>query len=103
MHDSIVRPYGGDFLVVIMLYCIVKSFSKTKPYSTGMAILVFAYVVEVSQYFHLVNRLGLQQSSLAKVIIGTSFAWTDLLAYTLGMCLTLLVERRRTRRRMQTK
>jgi hypothetical protein len=21
LHDSIIRPYGGDFLVVILLYC----------------------------------------------------------------------------------
>jgi hypothetical protein len=26
MHDAIIRPYGGDFLVVILIYCIVKSF-----------------------------------------------------------------------------
>ena len=26
LHDALIRPYGGDFLVVILLYCFVKSF-----------------------------------------------------------------------------
>ncbi|MBB5638747.1 glucan phosphoethanolaminetransferase (alkaline phosphatase superfamily) [Pedobacter cryoconitis] len=25
-HDQIIRPYAGDFLIVIFLYCLVMSF-----------------------------------------------------------------------------
>ena len=26
MHDAVIRPYGGDVLVVILLYCLIRSF-----------------------------------------------------------------------------
>lgn len=96
MHDSIIRPYGGDFLVVILLYCFVKSFLNTPVFHTAVSVLIFAYVLEVLQYFNLVKMLGLEQYSAARMMIGTQFAWTDLLAYTLGIGLVLWVELQRT-------
>jgi DNA integrity scanning protein DisA with diadenylate cyclase activity len=92
VHDDIIRPYGGDFLVVILLYCFVKSFLNTPIFKTAGCVLLFSYMVEASQYFHLTDLLSLQHSKIAKIILGTSFSFTDLLAYTLGILLVLLVE-----------
>jgi len=91
-HDSIIRPYGGDFLVVILTYCFVKSFINTPVIKTALGVLLFSYVVEVAQYFHLVTLLGMQHSKLAKIMLGTSFSFTDLLAYTLGIGSVIVVE-----------
>src|ERR1700733_7648635 len=82
MHDALIRPYGGDFLVVILLYCVVKSFANTSILTTSCCVLLFAYAMEISQHFHLVNLLGLQNSRLAVILMGTSFSFTDLLVYT---------------------
>jgi hypothetical protein len=84
MHDAIIRPYGGDFLVVILLYCLVKSFTSLRICTAALGVLVLSYLVETLQYFHIVNLLGLEKSKIACIIIGTYFAWSDLLAYTLG-------------------
>lgn len=92
LHDAIIRPYGGDFLVVILIYCFVKSFLNTPVITTASAVLLFSYLIETLQYFHLVDLLGLEKSTIARTVIGTSFAWTDLLAYTLGILLVLAVE-----------
>jgi len=59
----------------------------------AIAVLLFAYTVEVLQYFQLVKRLGLQHSRLANIVIGNSFAWSDMIAYTLGILLVVLAER----------
>jgi len=91
-HDTIIRPYGGDFLVVILIYCFVKSFITTPVVSTALGVLLFSYLVEISQYFHLVSLLGMQHSKLAKIMLGTSFSFTDLLAYTLGIGLVIVIE-----------
>ncbi|WP_183575671.1 DUF2809 domain-containing protein [Mucilaginibacter sp. X5P1] len=91
-HDAFIRPYGGDFLVVILIYCLVKSFMDSPVSPTILGVLVFAYAVEISQYFHLVNLLGLGNSKLARIIMGTSFSWTDMLMYSLGMLLVLIIE-----------
>lgn len=92
LHDAIIRPYGGDFLAVILIYCFVKSFLNTPVKTTALAVLLFSYLIETLQYFHLVDLLGLEKSKVARVVIGTSFTWTDLLAYTLGILLVLLIE-----------
>lgn len=92
LHDALIRPYGGDFLVVILIYCFVKSFLNTPVMVTALAVLLFSYLIETLQYFHLVDMLGLEKSTIARVVIGTSFAWTDLLAYSLGILLVLTVE-----------
>jgi len=80
------------FLVVILIYCFVKSFLNTPVIATALAVLLFSYAIETLQYFHLVDILGLEKSTVARIIIGTSFAWTDLLAYTLGILLILIIE-----------
>jgi hypothetical protein len=54
--------------------------------------LLFAYLVEALQYFQLINHLGIQHSALARTILGHSFEWMDMLAYTAGIGIVLLVE-----------
>lgn len=92
IHDAIIRPYGGDFLVVMLIYCFVKSFLNLPPVATAITVLIFSYAVEISQYFHLVTQLGLQRNRLAKILLGTSFSFNDILAYTLGVITVLLIE-----------
>lgn len=92
MHDAWIRPYGGDFLVVILLYCTIKSFANTSIFTTACCVLLFAYAVEISQHFHLASLLGLQNSRLAVMLMGTSFSFTDMLVYTLGILLVIVTE-----------
>ena len=94
-HDNMIRPYGGDFLVVILLYCLVKSFFNVPPVQTAILVLLFAYAVEISQYFHLITLLRLQHSKTATLLLGSSFSWLDLLSNTLGIALVILVEKLR--------
>ena len=95
LHDRIIRPYIGDLLVVIMIYCFVKSFLNTDVIRTALAVLLFAYIIEVLQYFKFVKLLGLQNSKLASVVLGTSFQWIDLVAYTAGAAIVVAIEKLR--------
>jgi len=45
------------------------------------------------QYLNIVEVLGLSNNSTAKTIIGYSFEWLDILAYTLGVVTAWLVDR----------
>lgn len=92
VHDNFVRPYVGDFLVVMLLYCAVRTFINASPLKITVAVLLFAYLVELLQYFHLVDRLGLAGNTVARTVIGYGFEWLDLLAYTLGVITILLLE-----------
>ena len=93
VRDSIIRPYGGDFLVVILIYCAVKSCVEISVPKAALGTLVFAFAVEFAQYFQIVNILGLGDSHFANVIIGNSFSVSDLVSYALGILLVFIVER----------
>lgn len=93
VHDTIIRPYIGDLLVVMLIYCFLKSFLNVSVLTAAVSVLIFSFGVELLQYFKIVEVLGLQNSTIAKIIIGTSFAWIDLLVYTLGIIIVLIVEK----------
>lgn len=93
VHDKIIRPYIGDLLVVILIYCFLKSFLNTSPFLLVMFVLAFSFLTELLQYLNIVNRLNLGEYKLARIVIGTSFSWEDLVAYTFGAGIVLIVER----------
>ena len=89
VQDRFVRPYVGDFLVVVLLYFLVRIFCIRKPVYLSVWILLFAIIVEITQVFPLVDLLGIK-SHFLRVIMGTSFAWADVLAYLLGSVINFL-------------
>lgn len=93
MHDRFIRPYLGDVLVVILIYCFLKTFFNTPVLPTAIAVLQFACVVEYLQSLHLIEKLGLQNNTAARIIIGNSFEWLDMAAYAAGILFVLLTER----------
>lgn len=92
VHDNFVRPYVGDYLVVMLIYCALRTFINASPLKIAVAVLLFAYFIELLQYFHLVDRLGLAGNTIVRTVIGYGFEWLDLLAYTLGVITILLLE-----------
>ncbi|MDP4255383.1 MAG: DUF2809 domain-containing protein, partial [Bacteroidota bacterium] len=87
------RPIGGDYLVVIWLYCLVRSFTNIPVGLTAACVLLFAYGVEMTQYVHLADRLGFTGPSLMRTMLGSSFSWVDMLAYTLGIVTVMACEK----------
>ena len=93
IHDGLVRPYIGDFLVVILMYSFIRSFFNFPVLPICLFVLLFSYLVETLQFFKIVEKLNLQDLKFARVIIGTSFAWADILAYSLGVLCILGIEK----------
>jgi hypothetical protein len=93
VNDSIVRPYFGDVLVVILMYCFLKSFLQLSILTVAIAVLLFSFTIEFLQYLNIVATLGLEKSKIARTVIGTSFSWIDLLTYIIGITIVLGVEK----------
>ena len=93
LHDNFIRPYFGDFLVVILLYCFVKSFVNVSVWVAAGLVLLFSFAIEIAQYFNAVEKLGLQHYKIATVVLGNSFTWMDLLAYILGILTVISIEK----------
>ncbi|MES2726923.1 MAG: DUF2809 domain-containing protein [Bacteroidota bacterium] len=92
VHDTIIRPYVGDLLVVILIYCFCKIFLRIAIKWLAIAVLLFAYLIEYLQYINFIKWLGLENNTLANVVLGNSFEWIDMLAYTLGAVLVIVIE-----------
>ena len=92
VHDNLVRPYVGDILVVILIYCFIKSFFRLPVMVVAIAVLMFAFMVEFLQYLKIVEELGMERTSAVGIIIGSSFAWLDLVAYIVGVIMVLIIE-----------
>ncbi len=95
VHDNFVRPYIGDLLVVILLYCMVKSILNTPVLITAISVLIFSYLIETLQYLNITKMMGLENSYTAKILLGNYFAWGDILAYTAGILIVLIFERKK--------
>ncbi len=93
VNDQIIRPYIGDVLVVILIYCFIKSFWNFPVFKTAISVLFFSFFVEVLQYLKIVEILGLQNSKTATIIIGHAFSWIDILCYIAGIGIVLIVEK----------
>ncbi len=91
-HDLIIRPYGGDVLVVILIYCFARSFIQMPVWKLSLLVFAFACLVETLQYFRIVDQLGLQDHTWARIVIGTSFSWMDILSYAIGIMIILFTE-----------
>ena len=93
VRDQFFRPYVGDILVVMLIYCFLKSFLKLPTILVALAVLVFACNVEFLQYLNIAEILGFERSSLAGTIIGATFSWMDILSYIVGIAIVIAVEK----------
>jgi Protein of unknown function (DUF2809) len=92
IDDSFVRPFVGDVLVVILIYCLVRTFWKIRYNTAALSVLVFAWTIEILQYFNLVDILGLRKYKIIAIAIGSTFDWKDTIAYLLGAAIVLGLE-----------
>ena len=91
--SGFIRHTFGDFLVVILLFYLVKAFFNLSNKTVGISVLMFAYIVEFLQLTPLLEFLGLENNRLAIIIFGATFSIGDLIAYTLGVGTILLLEK----------
>ena len=96
--SGFIRHTFGDFLVVILLFYLVKAFFNFSNKTVGISVLMFAYIVEFLQLTSLLEFLGLENNRLAIIIFGATFSIGDLIAYTLGVGTILLLEKFLTRK-----
>ena len=79
---TFIRAYFGDFLVVILVYCAVKAFWDVEPKRLAIGVFAFSLAVELAQLFRVADVL--QLTGWARVVVGTSFSFHDVLMYAAG-------------------
>ena len=95
--SGFIRHTFGDFIVVILLYYLVKSFIRISSKKLGILVLAFSFIIEILQYINFIKILGLESSRVANLILGNTFSFSDLIAYTLGIITVLIIEKKSIR------
>lgn len=94
INDSFIRPFIGDVLVVILIYCFVRAFFNIHSSIVALSVFAFSCIIEILQHFNFVNKLGLQNNKIVAVALGNIFDWKDIIAYTIGIIVVLWLENR---------
>lgn len=102
VKDNFVRPYIGDMLVVMLIYCFVRIFIPKGVRLLPLYVFLFACFIEFMQYLHIVERLGLSGNKTASVVIGTSFDWKDIGCYAAGCLLIWIVQEIKIKRKRKS-
>jgi hypothetical protein len=90
VKDTLIRPFVGDVLVVMLIYCFLRIFLCFEYWKIALGVLLFAFVIEILQYFDYVKILGLENNRILSVALGRTFEWTDFAAYVTGFLFIIL-------------
>ena len=66
-HGNFIRNYGGDIIVMWVLYCLVQAVlgGRNNHYLVNLALLVFAFAVELVQGWGFVDKFGIESPAIA--------------------------------------
>lgn len=92
VKDTFVRPFVGDVLVVILIYCFFSTFLNIVFWKIALGVFLFACLIEVLQFFDYVALLHLENTRVISVILGRTFEWLDFIAYFTGFLFIILIE-----------
>lgn len=92
IKTGFIRYTFGDYLVVILLYAIIRGCTNMSVWASSLVVLLIAYAIEFLQLTPFLTYFNLQDSFTAKLIFGSTFNFTDLIAYTLGIATVLIIE-----------
>lgn len=90
VRDAFVRPYLGDVLAVIAVYCGGRIFFPKRFAWLSAAVMILALCVELVQLTELSSLFG--EGSFIAVLIGSTFDPHDLLCYGIGGAACLLCD-----------
>jgi hypothetical protein len=79
-------------LIVILIFFFIKIFVNCSSWKLALFTLAFSFAVEISQYFRVITLMGLEQSKIAQILLGTSFDIRDLLAYGVGTAFAYFID-----------
>lgn len=85
--------YLGDALWALMVFFgFAFLFKRKSTLWVGVAALGFSYLIEVSQFYHAPWINAIRHNRIGGLVLGFGFLWSDLVCYTAGMVLGILVD-----------
>lgn len=99
-----VRAYIGDGLWALMVFFgFALVFNRWSVWSVALAALLFSVGIELSQLYHAPWIDSLRSTRLGGLVLGFGFVWSDLVCYSMGIALGVLLDTRLRSIRFPTK
>ena len=90
LKGGFIRAYGGDILVLPLLYAFLRIlFPRSDKFTMRvlpLGLFIFGVLVEALQGAHIADRLHIT-SRVIRIIIGSTFDFLDMVCYFAGMLL----------------
>jgi len=98
-HYVFIPAFIGDILWALMVYFITRFIFINKSYLfTTLVSAGFCYAIEFSQLYKAPWIDSLRLTLFGRLVLGSVFLWTDLLCYTIGIGLGILMDKQIKRR-----
>ena len=98
VHDVFIRPYAGDILVVILLYCLLRVIWPQGLKYLPMYVFLFAAFIEILQGIGISSLPIIRENKSLYIAIGSVFDLSDILCYAVGCALIFISENCRWRK-----
>ena len=92
LNTGFVRENLGDFLVVILIYCLVMAVCDFSVKRGLFITLVFSYAIDLLQLFKLPQYFPAQTEKWTALVLGSYFSWINILMYTFGILTIWTIE-----------
>lgn len=92
VRDDFIRPYVGDVLVVVLIYCLIRIIKPTGVKLLPLYVFLFASAVELLQLINVVDLLGIPKGSVVAIMIGSTFSYPDIICYAVGCTIVAVTE-----------
>lgn len=90
---ELVNLYLGDVLWASMVYFLVRMLFVTLPIKKVAFIAIsFCFIIEISQLYHTDWIDSIRRTTLGGLVLGFGFLWSDLIAYSMGVVLGVVVD-----------
>jgi hypothetical protein len=90
---AFVDKYPGDVLWSLMVFIgLGVIFNKASSVQLGFGALVFSYGIEALKLCQIPWLVSVRHTTIGHLIFGNVFSWQNLIAYTIGVLMGLVVE-----------
>lgn len=90
---EIISLYSGDILWALMVFLIISFiFNKKSTIFTISWAIIFSYSIEISQLYHAPWIDAIRNTTLGSLILGFGFLWSDLVCYTIGILIGIVID-----------
>lgn len=88
-----INLYLGDALWALMIFSgFGFLFTNIETKKLSLLALMFCYFIELTQLYHSGWIDNIRRTTLGGLVLGYGFLWSDLIAYTVGISMGILLE-----------